>query len=112
MNNRDLSKIVEKFKNDPKKNFDLLYRSVYKTVYVMSLTYMKTKEDAEDLTQEVFIKIYNNINSLKSLNAFNSWMNRIIVNSCYRALENKKKNNGNISMDKEDSYKEYENLNN
>lgn len=111
MNNKDLSKIVEEFKVNPSKNFDLLYKSIYKTIYVMTFTYMKNKEDTEDLTQEIFIKIYKNINSLKNCNAFNSWMNRIIVNSCYRALENKRKTNGNISIDDDDYFAEYENLN-
>ena len=111
MNNKDIAKIVEEVQKDPDKNFDLLYKSTYKTVYIMAFSYLKNKEDAEDITQEIFVKIYNNISSLKNPAAFNSWMNRIISNSCYRALEYKKKTNGNLSIDDGDSYKEYENTN-
>lgn len=111
MNNKDIAKIVEEFQKDPDKNFDLLYKSTYKTVYIMAFSYLKNKEDAEDITQEIFVKIYNNISSLKNPAAFNSWMNRIVANSCYRALEYKKKTNGHLRIDDGDSYKEYENTN-
>lgn len=111
MNNKDLSKIVEKFRENPDKNFDVLYRSVYKTIYVMTYSYMKSKEDAEDLTQEIFIKIYNNIDSLKNVKAFNSWMNTIVVNSCYRALNMKKKELRDVSIDDDDYFVEHKNEN-
>ena len=39
MNNKDIAKIVEEFQKDPDKNFDLLYKSTYKTVYIMAFFY-------------------------------------------------------------------------
>lgn len=51
---------------------------------LLNLTYRFTGETslAEDLLQDIFIKIFINIKKLRSPGAFNSWLYRIAVNSC------------------------------
>ena len=48
------------------------------------------RHDAEDLAQDVFMKVYHNINSFKGESKFSSWLYRVTVNSAYDALRRNK----------------------
>ena len=66
---------------------------------LFNLTYRFTGDlsIAEDLLQDIFIKIFTNIKRLRSPEAFNSWLYRIAVNTCMSFARKKKKNKGNIT---------------
>lgn len=50
--------------------------------------YTRSRAEAEDLLQDVFIKIFNHIGEFKFLGSFEGWMRRILIN---QALKNIKK---------------------
>ena len=47
---------------------------------------MPRPEDAQDLTQEILLAVYQNIGKLEEPKAFWSWLNRITVTRCMNAL--------------------------
>lgn len=47
-------------------------------------------EDAQDVLQETFIKIYRGLSSLKDINALKTWVYRIATNECLRHLQHKR----------------------
>ncbi|AFM40095.1 RNA polymerase sigma factor, sigma-70 family [Desulfosporosinus acidiphilus SJ4] len=51
---------------------------VYRTAYY----YTQNVEDARDITQEIFIKVYNKLAGFKQGSAFSTWLYRIAVNHC------------------------------
>lgn len=51
---------------------------VYRTAYY----YTQNLEDARDITQEIFIKAYNNLSGFKQGSTFSTWLYRIAVNHC------------------------------
>ncbi len=51
---------------------------VYSTVY----SYTRDYEEAKDLTQEIFIKIYNNLPNFKNKSQFSTYLYRVAVNRC------------------------------
>lgn len=51
---------------------------VYNYIYRMT----SSSEDAEDLTQEVFIRMYTSIDSFRSQSSLNTWLFRIASNLC------------------------------
>lgn len=51
---------------------------VYSTVY----HYTQSQEEAKDITQEIFIKVYNSLAGYKSKASFSTWLYRIAVNRC------------------------------
>jgi len=55
---------------------DLYYNKIFKMVYYR----LKYKMDAEDLTQEIFTKAFKNLNGLKDVEKFKSWLFSIAVN--------------------------------
>ena len=47
-------------------------------------------EDAKDVLQEAFIKLYVNISKFKARSSFSTWFHRIVVNCAYDFLKKKK----------------------
>ena len=64
MNQDQIYNLVEAAKHGDDNAFAQLYEASYRMVYHVSLGYLKNNEDAEDITQEVFIKAYNSIHFL------------------------------------------------
>ncbi len=57
--------------------------NLYKdTVFRTAYTYCKNRADAEDITQETFIKLYTSKNTFKSENEERAWLIRVTINSC------------------------------
>ena len=67
---------------------------------LLSLTYRFTGDtsQAEDLLQDIFIKIFTNIKKLRSPEALNSWLYRIAVNVCM-SFARKKGKTKEVSLD-------------
>lgn len=75
-----------------KENFREIYDKYKKKVYSKALILLKNQSQAEDVTQEVFIKVFYKFNSLKNPEKFEAWLNTIIFNSSMRYIkENSKK---------------------
>jgi RNA polymerase sigma-70 factor (ECF subfamily) len=53
-----------------------------KTVYNLALNFFNNREDAEDITQDIFLKVYNNIEKFREDKSFNSWLVKISTNYC------------------------------
>jgi RNA polymerase sigma factor (sigma-70 family) len=56
------------------------------------LRYGRSKGEAEDMLQEGFINIFNNIQRFRNEGAFEGWLTKVIVNSCLYVLRSKKVN--------------------
>lgn len=53
--------------------------------------YAKSREDAEDMLQEGFIKIFTQISQFQNRGALEGWIRRIIVHTCINNLKKNKK---------------------
>jgi len=82
MKNRDLKEIIKRIKVKDDKAFEEMYIQLWDVVYYIAYQYLRDSEMAKDITQETFIIIYQKINNLENEMAFNSWMNRIVINLC------------------------------
>jgi RNA polymerase sigma factor (sigma-70 family) len=60
-----------------------------KMLYVC-LRYTKNREEAEDVLQEGFIKVFKNIGSFKFLGSFEGWVRRIMVHASIEHIRRKK----------------------
>jgi RNA polymerase sigma-70 factor (ECF subfamily) len=57
---------------------------------VVCVRYLKSREDAEDLLQEGFIKAFQQIHQFKGNGAFEGWLRRMFVNLCLDTLRKNK----------------------
>jgi RNA polymerase sigma-70 factor (ECF subfamily) len=60
--------------------FGELYRRHFRRVYALTLRMMGNPTEAEDMTQEVFLQLFNKIGSFRGESAFTTWLHRMTVN--------------------------------
>jgi RNA polymerase sigma factor (sigma-70 family) len=77
----EIKDIIEGCVRGEKRSQDLLYRKFASLLYGICLRYAKNKMEAEDVLQEVYVKIYNNISSYHHDGSFEGWLRRIAVNT-------------------------------
>ncbi|MFN8284208.1 MAG: RNA polymerase sigma factor [Chitinophagales bacterium] len=58
-----------------------LYNLLAGKMFAVCLRYAKNREAAEDLLQEGFVKVFNNIGKFRNEGSFEGWVRRIIVNT-------------------------------
>jgi RNA polymerase sigma factor (sigma-70 family) len=63
-------------------------------VYAIVLRMVQQPQDAQDITQECFIKAYRYLHSYDSSRRFSSWLYRIAINHCLDVKSNKQKKEG------------------
>ena len=69
----------------------MLYDKYAAKMYGIALRYAHDPEDAKDILQDGFVKVFQNLSKFKGTGAFEGWMRRIFVNT---AIEHyRKKNN-------------------
>lgn len=90
--------LLEKAKNRDIEAFEVLIEGCRKKVYNISLRFLGNQEDAMDISQEVFIKIFRSLESFKGNSSFDTWVYRMTVNLCLDELR-KRKNKNVISID-------------
>ena len=82
---------IERTLNGDVKAFEELVRSYEKTVYQLALRILGNREDAEDATQEVFLKAYRSLSRFQGDSKFSVWLYRIVTNQCTDMLRARKR---------------------
>jgi RNA polymerase sigma-70 factor (ECF subfamily) len=82
--------LVDKVLKGDSKAFETLIKKhqgmVYNYLYKLTLN----KEDAEDMTQEVFIKVYNSLYNFEKKSNFSTWVFKIAINTLSSHFRKKK----------------------
>ena len=71
--------------------FSELYKQHSSYLYAVCLRYTKNKEDAEDVLQEGFIKIYHALDRFKGDSNIKTWMQSIMVNTAISHYRQKRR---------------------
>ncbi|MCU0397646.1 MAG: sigma-70 family RNA polymerase sigma factor [Cyclobacteriaceae bacterium] len=85
--------LLDKIRNPDTRNygFNMLVRSYQQRVYWHVRKMVIDHDDADDLTQEVFIKIHKHIDGFREDAQLFTWIYRIATNECLSFLNRKKK---------------------
>ena len=67
-----------------------LYRRFSPRMYAVCLRYAGNAEEAEDILQEGFIKVFKKLNSFRSEGSFEGWVRRIFVNTAIEHFRRKR----------------------
>ena len=97
--------------DNPKAFYDK-YKSL---VYNLALNYSANKEDAEEITQDVFITVFKKMSSFRNESKIETWIFRVTINKSLDYLKSKKRFKRNfmneaVSIDQMDQ-SEYSNFN-
>jgi RNA polymerase sigma-70 factor, ECF subfamily len=79
-------KLVERVLKGDSEAFNLLVRQWEKPIYNFILRMIGDRDEAMDLCQDVFMKAYRELATLKDLERFSAWLYRIAHNTCYSRL--------------------------
>ncbi len=90
--------LVAACQNRNKDAFEALVKRFQRTVYGLLYKLAPDWHDTADLSQEVFIRVWRSIESLRNAHAFRSWLNQLVTNLFYDELR-KRPRNATISID-------------
>jgi len=71
--------------------FEDIYRKTSAFVYNVSLRVTRNPEDAEEITQDVFMKVYRSLRKFNAFSSLRTWIYRITVNTAFNRIESSKK---------------------
>lgn len=66
--------------------FEKLYNESYRSVYWTAMSFVKNKEEAEDIVQDTFITAYKSYDSLQDKDKFLPWIKKIAANKCLNRI--------------------------
>ena len=95
-NENDDQYLVQECLNGKGKSFEIIVNRYYKTVFRLADKFVHDFDDAEEITQSVFVKAYENLRNYNSKYKFFSWLYRITVNE---SINYKRKRNKTIVID-------------
>jgi RNA polymerase sigma factor (sigma-70 family) len=67
-----------------------LYERYAAKLFVICIRYTKNKEEAEDVLQDGFVKLFSHIDQYNGVGAFEGWMRRIMVNTALESIRKRK----------------------
>ncbi len=83
-------KIRETFAVNPEKGFGMLMEAFQQPVYWHIRRMVVSHDDAEDVLQETFIRIFRYLDDFRAESALSTWIYRIATNECIRFLNSRK----------------------
>ena len=83
-------KIRETFAVNPEKGFGMLMEAFQQPVYWHIRRMVVSHDDAEDVLQETFIRIFRYLDDFRAESTLSTWIYRIATNECIRFLNNRK----------------------
>lgn len=90
MEERNDAELVELMKGGDKAAFTVLLERYSEKAHNLALRITRSKEDAEEILQDVFLTVFNKINLFEGKSAFSSWLYRITVNTAFMKLRKRK----------------------
>lgn len=70
--------------------FAQLVRAYDESVLRLAMNLLRSADDAEDVYQEAFLRVYRNLNSFRFDCSFHTWLYRIVTNLCLDHMRRKK----------------------
>ena len=83
--------LIRGCRDNNRRSQEMLYRRYARALYNLCLVYENDRDDAKDILQDAFIKIFKNIRNYDSDGSLKRWMKKIITNT---AIDHFRKNHG------------------
>jgi len=90
--------LIERARNGDAEAFCSLARCYERRIYLLALYYCREPSDAEDLSQEVWLRAYKALGTFRGDASFYTWLRRIMVNVFLDHKHNKQKRHQNNSF--------------
>ena len=95
----DEKELIRRASRGDQSAFEALVDRWQKPVYHQALRMLNSPEDAADVTQEVFLKLWRSLPSFRGDSALSTWLYRLTDNAAIDLLRREKKRRGDLSLD-------------
>lgn len=82
-------KLIQGCQRDDAKSQEELYALYSRKMYVVCLRYSKSQQEAEDILQEAFIKVFDHIKKFRQDSRLEYWIKKIVVNTALNSQRSK-----------------------
>ena len=89
-NRSEVAKLVELAIRGDESVWGDIYEKTHRYVYYMALKTLRDDQDAQDITQDVYLQAMRSIGQLKSADSFFGWLRSIIYSKCMDLMKKKK----------------------
>lgn len=80
-------KLVELLKKRDEQAFDRFFRQHQHKIFRLALRFLGNLEEAEDVTQDIFITVFKQIDTFHGESSISTWLYRIAVNHCKNRIK-------------------------
>jgi RNA polymerase sigma-70 factor, ECF subfamily len=81
---------IDRVKNGDREAFATLIEKHKSMVYTVAYRIVKNHEDAEELTQDAFLKVFQSIRQFEYRSKFSTWLYRIVYNAAISSIRKKR----------------------
>src|SRR6476660_6083466 len=86
----DESSLIRAVQNGDQDAFEQLVRAYDHSVLRLAVNLLRSPEDAQDVYQEAFLRVYKNIHAFRFDCSFHTWLYRIVTNICLDQMRRRK----------------------
>lgn len=82
--------LIELVKRGDRAAFDEIFQRYQSKAYRLVMGILRDHQDAEEVLQEIFLKVFEKLDTFRGEAAFSSWLYRVALNSAFMKLREKK----------------------
>ncbi len=79
---QEAAELVRAFRQGDQQAFNRLVSLYQRKIYNLALGYVKQEDEAKDLTQDIFVTVFRQIDKLKDESKFGAWLYQLAMNHC------------------------------
>lgn len=99
MTTNDENILINAIKNGDTRAYAQLVDRYKDLVYTLALRMLKQREEAEEVAQDTFIKVFKSLDKFKGDSKFSTWIYRVAYNTCLDNIKKNKKHLNNVAID-------------
>lgn len=82
----EMDEVITRVKNGESHHFAHIVKHYEQKIFTTVIRIVKNRAAAEDIVQDIFIKVFYSLHKYKKIGSFNAWLYRIVVNNCFDYL--------------------------
>lgn len=95
----EIDEVIARVKNGEDHCFAQVINHYEQKVFATVIRMVRNRTVAEDIVQDIFIKVFYNLHKYEKTGSFNSWLYRIVVNKCFDYLRKNKQQAKSIDIE-------------
>ena len=91
--------LIDSIKNGDTNAYAKLVDRYKDLVYTLAIRMLKNREEAEEIAQDTFIKVFKSLDKFNGDSKFSTWIYRVAYNTCLDAIKKNKKHQNDVAID-------------